>query len=89
MDNQQRKTYMAQYNKKYKTGRDETSYLEDKYLVNKHSNTILHILPTQMNFRGSDFEEPRYCRVFGCAKKLSIEELRFGSNCVNHQKVIK
>lgn len=89
MDSEERKYYMAEYNSAYRSGKRETAYLEDRYLVNKHANSQLAIKPTQMNFTGSDRDEPRFCRVFGCGKQLSLEELRFGNKCINHQQTKK
>lgn len=64
-------------------------YIEDKYLTDRHKLTPLVIPPTMINFKGMDIDEPQVCSHFGCSKHLSLEELRFGSKCVHHQKVPK
>ncbi len=40
---------------------------------------------TIFQFKGSDAENPIMCNFFGCIRKLSLEEQRFGRKCTHHQ----
>lgn len=60
-----------------------------KPLRNVPISFIQSIQPTQMNFKGSDSDEPRCCSVFGCGRKLSDEENLYGTTCIHHQQKIK
>lgn len=51
----------------------------------KHRTTQLSIEPTQMNFKGSDREEPVVCSYFGCNTHLTETEILCGTRCLNHQ----
>ena len=62
------------------------NYIEDKYLVDRHKYTPLVVYPTQINFKGSDIDNPVVCSHFGCKVKLSKTDQLFGTTCIHHQK---
>jgi len=80
MDKEQRKHYMADYNRHY-------------YLLNSSRGTVSEIMnnfvlvvqPTQINFKGEDPEEPRVCAEFGCPRHLSLTEQMASKFCISHQ----
>ena len=87
--------YMAAYNKQYKeikakrsAGKPPKPYntIEDKYLIDRHKFTPLVVLPTYINFNGSDTDNPTVCIEFGCRNHLTTEQKLYGSTCIHHQK---
>ena len=86
-------TYRKEYNRKYKEVKRKVGNphfkikktIEDKYLIEKHRDRVLSIEPTDMNFKGSDRDEPECCNEFGCGRVLNSQEKLFGNKCINHQ----
>jgi len=72
-------SYMREYNRMYKGCKKSMS--SPMLFGSEH----LKVEPTQLNFKGTDPDEPRCCETFGCGKQLSLEESRFGNKCVNCQ----
>lgn len=58
----------------------------DRYLIDVHKFTPLSVLCTNINFSGSDRDEPAICSKFGCKVKISKTEQLFGNTCIHHQK---
>lgn len=73
--------YMAEYGRLYRRFRryDVSNFM----LVGSEH---LKINPTEMNFKGSDINEPVVCAHFGCPTHLSLQEQRFGKFCIRHQQ---
>ena len=80
MTREQYLAYMKVYNKKYNERRRPTENREMLY-----GGDYLNIQPTELNFKGTDRDEPVVCSKFGCSKHLLNEEKRFGKYCVEHQ----
>jgi len=80
MTKEERKHYMADYNRHYyslRVGRETVSEIMN--------NFVLVVQPTQINFKGEDPEEPRVCAEFGCPRHLSLTEQMASKFCINHQ----
>ena len=77
--------------REYSQGYRDTKKLAKKLktdkapLRNVKIQFIKSVEPTKDQFEGTDIEEPQRCSQFGCGKKLSLEEQRFGNKCINHQ----
>ncbi len=80
MNREEYLSYMKEYNRLYKGAKRVEANGEYRYTF-----LDLKIEPTENNFIGNDNDEPRCCSQFGCGKKLSMEEQRFGNYCINHQ----
>ncbi len=76
------------YNETYRTNHSKVGTkitVKKIETTERHRNTILSIEPTDMNFKGSDREEPECCNEFGCGRLLNSQEKLFGNKCINHQ----
>lgn len=84
MTKQERKEYMADYNRHY-------------YEVRKGRPTVCEMMegitmtipPTKINFNGSDLDEPVVCSTFGCSTHLTPEQQLYGTKCINCQSIKK
>ena len=58
-------------------------YSKNQVEKDRFNYTVLNVEPKECNFRGTDEDNPVICRTFGCRKKLSLNEQRFGNVCVH------
>lgn len=55
----------------------------------KHKYPNLSILPTYLNFRGSDLGLPIVCSEFGCPVHLTYEQQLYNPKCYSCQCKVK
>jgi len=75
------KKYKQEYNREYYAKKGWYKRWMEAAYGYKH----LKVEPTEMNFKGSDCDEPRLCCHFGCGRKLSLVEEMSGKFCIHHQ----
>lgn len=73
--------YMREYNKTYKA---RAKWMRGS-LVDIYDHTFLNIPPTEINFKGSDRDEPIVCDEFGCPNHLTPEQQLYGTKCIHCQ----
>lgn len=75
-----KKAYMKGYNRNYKFGITKRSPTDNRY-----KDVVLSIPPTQINFKGTDIDEPLVCSEFDCGRHLTHEEILYGTKCIHCQ----
>jgi len=78
------KEYMKAYNALYsKRHRPTTTEI---FMPDRFNHSDLCTLPTSINFKGSDPDEPLVCSHFGCRTHLTPEQQLYGTKCIHCQE---
>lgn len=74
-------SYLRDYNKLYRKSKRKVSIAPYMLVGSKH----LKVEPTENNFKGSDLDNPRCCKKFGCGNHLTHEQQLYSDYCIHHQ----